>query len=227
MLQTKYGQETIGVFSLIMSFYLFAVTFATSGVSTACTCIVSEELAKNNEQNAKKAFRTCLLFGLILGLLASFLVIILSPLVANKFLKNSVSIIPILAISVGLPFIALSSVINGYFASIGKSYRNAISGIFEVTIKIIATVIFLKISDITSLEAVCLSLIFADVIAEVFAFLLNTFLYFLDKQKNRVISDKSFKMKKRIFKIAFPIAITSYIKSRSFFFETIFDTSKT
>lgn len=44
----KVGQEAIGIFSLVMSVYSFAITFATSGISLACTCIVSEEFAKNN-----------------------------------------------------------------------------------------------------------------------------------------------------------------------------------
>ena len=35
----KVGQEAIGIFSLVMSVYSFAITFATSGVSLACTCI--------------------------------------------------------------------------------------------------------------------------------------------------------------------------------------------
>lgn len=42
----KVGSEAIGVFSLVMSIYNFAITVATSGLSIACTCIVSEEFAK-------------------------------------------------------------------------------------------------------------------------------------------------------------------------------------
>ena len=42
----KVGQEAIGVFSLVMSVYTFAITFATSGLGLACTCIVSEEFEK-------------------------------------------------------------------------------------------------------------------------------------------------------------------------------------
>lgn len=40
------GAEIIGVFSLIMSIYTFAITFATSGIGIACTYITSEEFAK-------------------------------------------------------------------------------------------------------------------------------------------------------------------------------------
>ena len=43
-LSNKLGAETIGIFTLVMSVYLFFVTIATSGISMATTCIVSEEL---------------------------------------------------------------------------------------------------------------------------------------------------------------------------------------
>ena len=68
----KVGQEAIGIFSLVMSVYSFAITFATSGVSLACTCIVSEEFAKNNFSKGITAIKTCIFFALILGLSASF-----------------------------------------------------------------------------------------------------------------------------------------------------------
>ena len=34
------GSETLGIFSLIMSIYMFAITVATSGIGTACTCCI-------------------------------------------------------------------------------------------------------------------------------------------------------------------------------------------
>ena len=37
----KIGAEAVGIFSLVMSVYLFAITLATSGLSIACTCMFS------------------------------------------------------------------------------------------------------------------------------------------------------------------------------------------
>jgi len=55
----KVGQETIGIFSLVMSIYNFAITFATSGISLACTYIVSEEFAKKNFEKGVKYLGSC------------------------------------------------------------------------------------------------------------------------------------------------------------------------
>ena len=125
----KVGSEAIGVFSLVMSIYNFAITVATSGLSIACTCIVSEEFAKKNYLNGLKAVKTSIFFATLLGFTSSLLVFIFSPTISNIWLKNAISPTPILTIAFGLPLISISSVINGYFASISKSYMNAIAQI--------------------------------------------------------------------------------------------------
>ncbi len=207
------GQEAIGVFSLVMSIYLFAITFASSGIGLACTCIVSEELEKSNFASALKAVRTCIFFSIILGLIASSFLFIFAPTISNIWLHGNISKMPIYAIAIGLPLISVSSVINGYFASIGKSYKNAISQCLELLVKIIVTVVLLQYTINSGIDAICCSLIFGDVISEIFSFGLNICLFYFDKKRLTFKRGYIQNMGKRIFKISFPIAITSYIRS--------------
>lgn len=139
------GAEIIGVFSLIMSIYTFAITFATSGIGIACTYITSEEFTKKNYENGFKAVKTCSSFSFMLGLFASLVIILFAPILSSNFLKSSVSTIPFYLIAIALPLIAISSVINGYFSSISKSYINALVQVFEVSIKIICSIFLLRI----------------------------------------------------------------------------------
>lgn len=44
-ISNKIGSEALGVFSLIMSVYMFGITLASAGINIATTRIVSEELA--------------------------------------------------------------------------------------------------------------------------------------------------------------------------------------
>ena len=198
------GSTAIGIFSLIMSVYNFAITVATSGLSISCTCIVSEEFEKKNYITGIKAVRTCKIFALLLGILAGFFIILLAPIISKFWLKGAVSNIPIYTIALGLPFISISSVIGGYFSSVGKSYKSAIAQTFELVIKMIASIIFLRFAIPKGVEAICISLILADVISEIFSFSLNSIFYTIDKRKY---------CQTKIFNIAFPIAITSCIKS--------------
>ncbi len=209
----KVGSEAIGIFSLLMSVYSFAITVATSGIGIACTCIVSEEFAKKNYENGLKAVKTSIIFAILLGISSSILIILFAPLISSTWLKDSVSEIPIYLISLGLPLISVSSVIGGYFSSVEKPYKSAISQILETSVKIIATIYLLYMNPSKDVESICISLILADVISEIFSFSLNILFYKIDKQK--YISKRSLpiQMKKKIFTIAFPISITSCIRS--------------
>lgn len=209
----KVGSEAIGIFSLIMSVYNFAITVATSGIGIACTCIVSEEFAKGNYINGIKAVKTSILFAILLGILSSLLVALFAPIISDIWLKDMVSEIPLYLISLGLPLISVSSVIGGYFSSVEKPYKSAISQILETSIKIITTICLLYFNSSKDVESICIFLILADVISEVFSFTLNIIFYLIDRKK--YISKRSLpvQMKKKIFTIAFPISITSCIRS--------------
>lgn len=204
---------TVGIFSLIMSIYLFCVTIATSGLGLACTNLVSAQFAKNNFYQAFKAVRTCCFFSILLGIGSGLLVFSFSDLIASVWLDNSISNIPICLIAIGLPFISISSVLNGYFCAIRKSYRNAFTQIFELFVKIISTILLLKFYVSNGVESICTCLILADVISEICSCFLAVFLYKLDKRKFPTFKSERMNFKKRIFQIAFPVSITSYIRS--------------
>ena len=135
----KIGSQAIGVFSLVMSVYLFFVTLATSGLSLAVTNIVAEQFAKKNFLDGLKAVKSCLL-----GLGSSFLVLLFSNVLVSGCLKSMVSVFPLYLIALGLPFIAISSVLNGYFSAVRKGYKSAFCQSFELVIKMIVSILIFR-----------------------------------------------------------------------------------
>ena len=212
-ISNQIGSEAVGVFSLVMAVYLFFITVATSGLNIAVTVIVSEKFALNKNKQAIKAIRTCIFFSLLLGIAAGGLILLFSNFITSKCLHNMVSSRPLFYIAIGLPFIAMSSCISSYFTTIRKAYKNAISQVFEFTIKMFATIILLKINITNGVEAVCISLILADVISEVCSFTLIFILYIIDIRLKKLEDIRSFGQRINILKIAFPVAVTSYIRS--------------
>ncbi len=212
-ISNKIGAEAVGVFSLVMSVYIFAITLATSGLSLACTCIVSEEFAQKNFLNGLKAVKSCLFFSILLGLGSGLLILIFSNTISQNWLKSMVSCIPIYLIAMGLPFISISSVLNGYFSAIRKAYKSALTQVFELLIKIVVSLLLLHFYTDRNVETICICLILADVISEIASCCLLFSLYKIDQHRysNRCITHISFK--KRIFKITIPVSITSYIRS--------------
>lgn len=212
-ISNQIGSEAVGVFSLVMAVYLFFITVATSGLNIAVTVIVSEKFALNKNQQAIKAIRTCIFFSLLLGIAAGGLILLFSDFITSKCLHNMVSSRPLFYIAIGLPFIAMSSCISSYFATIRKAYKNAISQVFEFTIKMFATIILLKINISNGVEAICISLILADVISEICSFTLIFILYIIDIKLKKLEDIRLFGQRINILKIAFPVAVTSYIRS--------------
>ncbi len=212
-ISNQIGSEAVGVFSLVMAVYLFFITVATSGLNIAVTVIVSEKFAVNKNRIAIKAIRTCIFFSLLLGIVAGLLILLFSDFITEKCLHNMVSSKPLFYIAIGLPFIAMSSCINSYFTSVRKAYKNAITQVFEFTIKMIATVILLKINISKGVEYICIALILADVISEICSFTLIFILYIIDIRFKKLNDVRSFGQRLNILKIALPVAVTSYIRS--------------
>ena len=72
-ISNKIGSEAVGVFSLVISVYLFGITLATSGINIASTRVISEELAFNNDSGVKAATKKCIFISLITGIIGSLL----------------------------------------------------------------------------------------------------------------------------------------------------------
>lgn len=209
------GEEAVGVFSLVMSLYTFGITLASAGINISATRVVSEELACKNEVGAKKAARRCIFFSLIFSVCASIIFFIFADFITIHCLHNRISKNVIYLICVALPFISMSSAINGYFTAVRRVYKNAFAKFFEEFVKIACTAIFLKSFMPDGIDYACYSLILADVISEITSFLHLYFLYIRDKHGSLV--ESRYKdldsYNKRILRIAIPVALTSYLRS--------------
>lgn len=209
------GEEAIGVFSLVMSVYTFGITLASAGINIASTRVVAEELACKNEIGAKKAAKRCVLFSLIFGSFASLIFFIFADFITIHCLHNRISKNVIYLICIALPFISMSSAINGYFTAVRRVYKNAFAKFGEEIVKIICTAFLLKSFMPDGIDYACYSLILADVISEVTSFLHLYILYLRDKRGSLV--ESRYKdldsYNRRILRITIPVALTSYLRS--------------
>lgn len=213
-ISNKIGSESVGVFELVMSVYFFFVTFSLSGINLACIRIVSEELAYGNDTNIKSATRKCLFFSLAFGLFSGLTLFIFAPYISSTFLHNKVSCFPFYVISLSLPFVSMSSCINGYFSAIRQVKKTAFVQILEQIIKISIIFFLLSLLAPESVDFAIISLVVGEAISEACSFFILYFLYKLN-QKNLKQTRSSVKcnFSKRILRISVPVAITSYIRS--------------
>ena len=210
------GAEAMGVFSLIMSVFGFALTVATSGVNLAVTRMISEALGEGDEALLHKSMRKCTLYCLFFSLTSAFLLFMLSPFLGNNILHDIRTVRPLKILAVSLPFISLTSAYNGYFSAVRRVYKNTIYSVLEQLIKIFFTVKMFEIFLYKGIEFACIALVSADLISEFSAFIISGTMYYFDKLKyskkgKSKYSDKEIKSK--LFSIALPVAFSTYFRS--------------
>ena len=209
------GEEAVGVFSLVMSVYVFGITLSSAGINIASTRVVAEELACKNEIGAKKATSRCIFFSFIFGISASLIFFIFADFIVLRCLHNRISKSIIYLICIALPFISMSAAINGYFTAVRRVYKNAIAKFGEELVKIVCAVTLLKLFPPTNISSACYNLILADIISEITSFLHLYILYLSDKQGSLI--ESRYKdldsYNKRILRITIPVALTSYLRS--------------
>lgn len=209
------GEEAVGVFSLVMSVYMFGITLASAGINIATTRVVAEELACKNEAGAKTAAKKCIFFSLILGICASIIFLFGADFITINCLHNHINSNVIYLICIALPFISMSSAINGYFTAVRRVYKNAFAKFGEEIVKVGFTAFLLNSFMPNNINYACYSLILADVISEVTSFIHLYILYLRDKHgcliESRYKDLDSYTY--RILRITIPVALTSYIRS--------------
>ncbi len=209
------GAEGIGVYSLITSAYFFAVTVATSGINLAVTRLVSEELAKDNVRAAVASVRKCVTYSLIFGFSAAILLFAFAKPIGVNLLGDERTVLSLKALSVSLPFIALSNVMSGYFNAVRRVSKSASASVAEQFVKIGITVFFLQIIGPKNVEYSCLALVLGTSISEGLSFIYLLIFYFYDKKKHLGVGEGSVpkNLTGRMLHISLPIAASAYLRS--------------
>lgn len=212
-ISNKIGTEAVGLYQLIMSVYMFAITLANSGINLATTRIVSEQDAFGMDAGIKKAMRKCLSYSLVMGCLAGVLLFSFSSFIATYYLHLKISPMPLRILALSLPFLSLSSCMNGYFSALRKVKKTVCAQVLEEFLKISLISFLLNYFMPSGLEYACISLVLGSTISEILSFLFLFFLFWMDKKKLTTPSYKDTNYTKQILKIAMPISFTSYVRS--------------
>lgn len=208
----KIGTEGVGLFHLIISVYSFFITLASSGINLASTRIVSEQMAKSNNKGAFKVITECIFFSFLMGTLASILLLIFSNIIVQICFKNRMNTVPLYLIAISLPFISMSSAINGYFSATRNITKSSKVQIISQFFTMITATLFLNSIFPKGINYACISLILATCLSEVVSFFYLYLLYKMDRKKYKEKNDLA-SYKKDIFRICIPVAVTSYIRS--------------
>lgn len=207
----KVGNEGMGLFSLVMSVYTFAVTLATSGVNLAATRLVALYFGKNEGASVRSAMGKCLCYSAAFGAAASLGLFLFASGIATHFLQEPRAAMSVRALSLSLLPLSLCSAFSGYFSAVRRVYKNAISQVLEQTVKIFACTFLLSMLLPRGVEYACLALVLGGAVSEVFSFCMQLVSYLTDI---RALPRGGAPVgMKQVTEISLPVAFSAYVRS--------------
>ena len=176
-LSQKIGSAGMGLYQLILSVFLLAVTLSTSGISLAVTRMVSAAIATEKRETLRSLVARCFAFCLSLSLGIALLLFFTADFAAAAFLGNPQAAPCLRILGIGLPFMSLCTCMKGYFLAVDESLSTAASDTLEQILTICATVLLFWKFTPQGIEAACMAAMAASTLGEAVSFLTSWWAY--------------------------------------------------
>lgn len=215
-LAAKIGAEGIGLYQLVFSVYMFAATFATSGICTAVTRLVSEELAVGNKDGIRLILSRCIQLSCFIAVISILVLFFCANFISSKLLCEPRAALSLKILAFSLPFMSICSCFKGYFIARRKAAPSSVSQLLEQIVRI-AVVMWLVVRyNQFGLEYACGAVLLGDTVAEAVSCIYVYWRYRCDFKKlciNSPVARKPYKLLPIITHIALPITSGRYINS--------------
>ena len=208
-LSRRLGAGAMGLQSVVLNLFGFAVTLSVAGIGLAVTRLVSEREAENDRAGTGDVLRRALFCVLISGGGVSLPLLFAARPIA-RYLLGDGSVAPLVrALSLSVFAIPVSAVFSGYFTARRRAWINVAAGMTELLLRILLTLRLLG-SASTDGGAV-LRLILAGGIADAVSALLLCLCYLCDRRGERTETNP--KTTRRILAISVPIALSGCLRA--------------
>lgn len=215
-LAAKIGSEGIGLYQLVFSVYMFSATFATSGICTAVTRLVSEELVVGTKQGIKRILTRCIQLSCVIAVISIIVLYFGAKFISVNILHDSRAILSLKTLAFSLPFMGICSCIKGYFMARRKAAPSSSSQLLEQLVRIIVVVLIISSYKALKLEYACAAVFVGDTLAEAASCLYVYIRYKIDFKRLSVNSSadrQPYKLLPAISHIALPISTGRYLNS--------------
>ena len=140
-----FGDEGNAIYSSAFQVYALFLTITSVGIPNAVSKLVSERLAIGDSKGAHKVFKIAVIsFGMI-GFLASLILFKFSHYITCNLIQIPEAELSLLALSPSIFFVAITSVVKGYFNGRENLNVGANSQTIEQIFKTIITVVLIEI----------------------------------------------------------------------------------
>ena len=204
------GSEGIGLYQLIMSVYVLTATFASTGICTGVTKLVSE-----NRGLGRRGANGILLPATVLTLVGSAVigltVYFSAPLICRTLISDLRAQTAVRLIALALPFKGIAACVKGYFYARKNTLSPSLSQLFEQGVRI--SVILLMITLADSTEKQMTALIVGDASGEAASLLFIGIAYIKEMRRTEKGDRISGGVYRELLGVALPVTGSRYITS--------------
>lgn len=208
--------ESIGLYMLVLPTFSLMMAISQLGFSKGVSKLVSE-----NRYKSKKILFSILPLSILINITLTIFLIISSRFIANNLLHNEKAYLPILAISLVLPFDSLSSMLRGFFFGKEKMTPHVISHLAEQIVRLLLMFLVIPLFKEKGIVYQTTALILINVISEIASSLV--LIFFLPKRFTikKIDLKPSFHYLKNVLSVAIPTTTTRIIGTIGYFLEPI------
>lgn len=216
ILSNKLGAEGLGLYSIIMPIYDLFCCVVCGGMIIAVSRKASIFSGNKDYENVNKLIRIAIIFDLFWSLFIAALVFFNSKFISVFFIKDSRTLYSIMIICPALVFVALSSILKGYFYGISKAKIPAYIDIFEKAIRIGVVIGILNMLMLKTMVQTITAVYAALTLGELISFLMLYTAYIMYKGKFRSVNtsrEGSGQLLFDILIVAVPLCINGFLGS--------------
>ena len=145
-----FGDKGNGIVAAGYQIYAMLLTISSIGVPNAISKLVSERVAVGDNKGANRIFKIAFATFAVIGLVGSLLLFLGAGVIANIWLQIPEAEMTLVALSPAIFFVAISSVMRGYFNGRQNIKATARSQSVEQLFKTTLTIILVEIIAIIS-----------------------------------------------------------------------------
>ena len=130
--------EVVSLYMLVMPTFSLMMAISQLGFSTGISKVIAE-----NKDSSKKILFSILPISIFINICLTIFLILTSHFIAFNLLKNENAYLPILAISLVLPFDSLSSILRGFFFGKEQMVPHVVSNLAEQIVRLLFMLLIL------------------------------------------------------------------------------------
>ena len=203
------GAEGVGLYTLIMTVYSFALTLAASGIGITVTRHVAEAVSGAGAR-VGSVMRGAFIYATIFGTLSFLLLFFGADFIGNRIFHDARTVGSLKILAFSLIPSSLCSVFSGYFVGVKRVTANAavqvLSNLFKIGITLVLVLSFKTENIGKSVFLVCLGM----TLTELVSFLLLALQYFIHSGKTCTHCGAELRT---VAKTAFPLGFSAYVRS--------------